>query len=64
MTIVMTYAQLNRKIRSLNKQIKLLRNEKKYWLDAAAYHQAVIDDIMQKYNLDPSFNQFFPDEYK
>jgi hypothetical protein len=62
MTIIQTYAQLDRKIRLLKKQEKRLRNEKKYWQDAATYYQAVIDDVVQRFNLDPNFDRFFSDE--
>jgi hypothetical protein len=62
MTIIQTYAQLDRKIRLLRKQEKRLRNEKKYWQDAATYYQAVIDDVVQRFNLDPNFDRFFSDE--
>jgi hypothetical protein len=62
MTIIQTYAQLDRKIRLLRKQEKRLRNEKKYWQDAATYYQAVIDDVVQRFILDPNFDRFFSDK--
>lgn len=45
MTIIKTYARLNRKIRHLNKTIKINKNLAKAYHDEATYHQAVIDLI-------------------
>ena len=51
MTIIKPYAKLNRKIRHLRKMEKIYRNEAKAYRDEAAYHQAVIDNIAEKFNL-------------
>lgn len=45
------HAKLNRKIRHLSKKIKHLRYAEKVYLDEATYHQAVIDDISQRFDL-------------
>jgi len=49
MTIIKTYAKLNRKIRHLNRIIKVSNNEAKVFHAEAEYHQAVIDNIYAKF---------------
>lgn len=45
MTIIHTYAKLNRKIRHLNKIIKIQKNLAKAYREETEYHQAVIDNL-------------------
>ncbi len=49
MTIIKTYVKLRRKIRHCNRLIKNNKNEAKAYHDAATYHQAMKENICEKY---------------
>ena len=51
MTIIKTYSRLSRNIRHLTRIIKNAKNEAKAYRDEATYHQAMLDDVKEKYGL-------------
>ncbi len=56
MTIIKTYSRLSRNIRHLTRIIKNAKNEAKAYRDEATYHQAVLDDVKEKYGLSSKLN--------
>ena len=49
--MIKTYAKIRRKIRHLRRMMKIYRNEARYYRDAATYHQAVCDDVVERFQL-------------
>ncbi len=49
--MIKTYARIRRKIRHSKHMTKIYRNEARYYRDAATYHRAVYDDIVERFHL-------------
>ena len=49
--MIKPYTKIRRKARHLRRMIKIYRNEAKYYQDAATYHWAVRDNIIERFRL-------------